>query len=86
MPDEKQDEKPPAPLSVANLATAAKQTQPIFDAVWMLVGGVGMGLVAGYGLDHWLHLTPWGLVGGAVLGIIAGFIGFFQRISKLGKP
>lgn len=71
--------------SAADAAQAWRSSQPYFDAVWQLVGGVGMGVGGGYGLDRWLHTKPWFLVAGSVLGMTVGFIGFFRSITQAGK-
>jgi F0F1-type ATP synthase assembly protein I len=66
-------------------AKAWRKSQPIFDAVWQLVGGVGLGVGGGYFLDGRLHTTPWCMVAGSVLGMTVGFIGFFRSITKASK-
>ncbi|MBS2026673.1 MAG: AtpZ/AtpI family protein [Deltaproteobacteria bacterium] len=81
------DERPPSDAEkraaeVARTADAYRSSQPYFDAVWRLVGGVGVGVGGGYMLDKWLNTTPWLLVAGSVVGMTAGFIGFFQSITR----
>ncbi len=64
-------------------ADAYRKAAPYLEAVWQLIGGVGVGVLAGYGLDRWLGTLPWCMVGGSVLGMTAGFVGFFRSLSRL---
>jgi ATP synthase protein I len=43
---------------------------------------VGLGLLAGYYLDKWLHTSPWMLLLWMVLGLVAGFRGVFRAIKR----
>lgn len=82
---EQRPEDGKAPSTSADAAEAWRKSQPYFDAVWQLVGGVGLGVGGGYLVDRWLHTGPWGMVVGSVLGMTSGFIGFFRSISRAGK-
>ncbi|MEM1012655.1 MAG: AtpZ/AtpI family protein [Planctomycetota bacterium] len=44
-------------------------------------GGVIVGALAGWGIDHWLDTTPWGLVVGTLVGFAAGMF----ALVKLAK-
>ena len=81
---EQRPEDGKAPSTSANAAQAWQKSQPYFDAVWQLVGGVGLGVGGGYAVDRWLHTAPWGMVVGSVLGMTTGFIGFFRSITRAG--
>ena len=85
MADERPDRGKPPPSGIGDAAKAWQGSQPYFDAVWQLVGGVGVGVGGGYGLDRWLHTTPWPLVAGSVLGMAGGFIGFFRTITQASR-
>ena len=43
---------------------------------------VGIGLLAGYYLDKWLHTQPWMLLLWMVLGLAAGFRGVVRAIKR----
>lgn len=58
---------------------------PYVGAVWKMVGGAAVGVLAGYFLDKWLGTTPWLLLALTTVGITAGFYGFIREITRLGK-
>lgn len=47
---------------------AAKVTSQAYKIVAELVGGVLLGLAAGFICDRFLGTTPWGILGGVLLG------------------
>lgn len=54
----------------------------MYDAVWQLVGALGVGLAAGYALDRRYGTGPrWVLVGAGV-GMVMGFIAFFRTVMR----
>lgn len=65
------------------LADAYRKATPYLDAVWQLIGGVGVGTLVGWALDRWLDTSPWLLVALSMLGMAAGFVGFFSGLSRL---
>ena len=42
-----------------------------------------IGLLIGYGLDHWLH-TTWLYLAGLLLGIVAGFVELIRTVTSSG--
>ena len=64
----------------------AAKTVLNLDAVWQLVGAIGLGTAVGYGLDLHFGTTPWALLSGAGLGGVVGFIAFFGAVRRQGKP
>lgn len=85
MADDRQERGTKPQSAPADAAEAWRKSQPYFDAVWQLIGGVGLGVAGGIGLDRWLHTDPWGILGGSMLGMTVGFIGFFRSITKADK-
>lgn len=67
------------------LARGMRNAQPYINAVWKLVGGAAVGVLAGIYLDRWLKTTPWMLLGMSTVGISAGFYGFIRETLRLGK-
>jgi F0F1-type ATP synthase assembly protein I len=68
----------------SNLAAAYRRAAPFVDAVWQLVGAVGVGTLGGYFLDkHW-DTTPWMLLAGAVVGMAAGMTAFIRNTLRIG--
>lgn len=43
-----------------------------------LVGGVVVGAGIGWGLDHWLGMSPWGLIVFVLLGFAAGVLNLMR--------
>jgi ATP synthase protein I len=66
-------------------ARQLRAAQPYIGAVWKLVGGAAVGVLAGHYLDKWLGTTPWMVVGLSSLGIAVGFYGFIRDMVRLGK-
>lgn len=50
-----------------------------------LIGGVALGVLAGYYADKKLGTTPWLLVTGACLGLALGMYSFFRTILDAEK-
>jgi len=44
---------------------------------------VGLGVLAGYLADGWLHTKPWLLLTGSVLGMASGLTGFIRAVLEL---
>jgi len=42
-----------------------------------------IGLLVGYGLDHWLH-TTWLYLAGLIVGIVAGFVELIRTVTSTG--
>lgn len=66
-------------------AQAMRAAMPYISAVWKMVGGGVVGVLAGLWLDRWLGTKPWMLLGLSVVGIAVGFYGFFHDMNRLGK-
>jgi F0F1-type ATP synthase assembly protein I len=80
MADEPKDRDTPSESSKA--AENLRNTQVYLDAVWQLVGGVGLGVAVGYWLDKRFHTSPWLLVVGSMLGMTAGFVALFRSMGS----
>jgi len=52
---------------------------------WFFSTCLGLGIVGGWALDHWLNTEPGFLLGGLVSGSIAGFYGMFKMLFPLYK-
>ena len=70
---------------LGTMAREMRRAQPYFAAVWQLVGGAVVGVLAGYWLDRRLGTTPWLLIGLSLVGIVAGFYGFLRTMLSLDK-
>ena len=46
-----------------------------------LVAGVLVGAVIGWGLDHWLGISPWGLIVFLLLGFAAGVLNVMRAVN-----
>ena len=75
----------PRDPGLGKTAETFRKSQPYVDAVWQLIGGTLLGLLAGWGLDRWLGTRPWLMISLLLLGMIAGFVGFFRSVSRV-KP
>ena len=42
---------------------------------------IGLGALAGWGVDRWLDLSPWGLIVGVALGFALGLM-LLMRVAK----
>lgn len=67
------------------MARGIRSAQPWIDALWKLIGGAVVGVVAGFFMDRHLGTGPWGVVGLSTLGIGVGFYGFLRAAMRLGK-
>ncbi len=86
MAEEPRDEKKERQGSeLSPAAQAMRAAMPYIAAVWKMVGGGVVGVLAGLWLDRWLGTKPWMLLGLSVVGIMVGFYGFFHDINRLGK-
>jgi ATP synthase protein I len=56
---------------------------------WMIAtilpAAIGLGYLAGYGLDRLLHTYPWCTIGFSVLGIAAGFREVIRIALRVGR-
>ena len=69
------------PGAGSGAAEAYRKAAPYLDAVWSLIGSVGVWTVAGLWLDGRLHTAPWLVVVGSLSGISLGFYLFFKRLA-----
>ncbi len=67
------------------MARAERGAMPYVNAVWKLIGGIGVGTAAGLFLDAKLHSSPWGLLGLSFLGAGTGFYAFIRAVTVLGQ-
>lgn len=65
------------------MAQQMRSAQPYLDAVWKLVGGVGLGVLSGYFLDRIFSTKPLFLLGLSLLGGAIGFYGFIRAALLL---
>ena len=65
---------------LSGFARGMRAAEPYVRASWSLVGGVALGLVAGYYADKWLGTDPWLLFAGACLGMALGIYAFIQAV------
>ncbi|HEX8539396.1 MAG TPA: AtpZ/AtpI family protein [Cystobacter sp.] len=70
---------------LSETARQMRAAEPYMAAVWKLVGGAAVGVLAGYFLDKALGTGPWLLLGLSLVGISAGFYGFLHEMARLGK-
>lgn len=70
---------------LSGFARAMRAAEPYVQASWSLVGGVALGLVAGYFADKWLGTNPWLLITGACLGMALGIYAFIKAVLEVEK-
>lgn len=70
---------------LSDAARGMQQAQPWLDAVWKLLGGSVVGVVAGLLLDRYAGTKPWGVVGLSLLGIGVGFYAFIRAALRMGQ-
>ena len=64
---------------------AYRKAGPYLDAVWSLIGSVGVWTAVGLWLDRKLGTAPWLVVVGSLGGMGVGFYVFFKRLSAADK-
>ena len=77
--------KPEDDEGLSASARGMRDAQPYMDAMWRFVGGVLVGVLAGYFFDKKFGTGPWGLVTLLTLGTVGGFLGLIRSVSRLGK-
>lgn len=82
---EKEPRKDQDGSELSETAREMRAAEPYISAVWKMVGGTVVGVLAGYFLDRWLGTSPWLLLGLSVVGISVGFYGFLHEMARLGK-
>lgn len=85
--DESHDDRDPERRrpELSGFANAMQAAQPYMQASSSLIGGVALGVLAGYYADKKLGTTPWLLVTGACLGLALGMYSFFRTILDAEK-
>lgn len=65
---------------LSGFAKAMQAAEPYMSASSSLIGGVVLGVVAGYFADKKLGTEPWLLVAGACLGLAVGMYSFVRAV------
>jgi F0F1-type ATP synthase assembly protein I len=73
------------PEGLSGLARARFAAEPYLRAASSLLGGVALGVVAGYFADARLGTKPWLLVAGSVAGMGIGFYAFVKALQEAEK-
>lgn len=75
--------RPSEPASTAQPAAGPSGFARGFQLSSELVGGVVVGAVIGWSLDHWLGVRPWGLIVFLLLGFVAGVLNVMRSAGVL---
>lgn len=85
--DEPHDDRDPEQgrSELSGFAKAMHAAEPYMAASSSLIGGVVLGVVAGYFADRKLGTEPWLLVAGACLGLAVGMYSFIRAVLSVEK-
>jgi ATP synthase protein I len=73
----------PEDRGTSNLAEGYRKAAPYLNAVYSLVGAVGVFSALGHWLDGRMgNKTPWFLLLGLVVGMVGGFTSFFHTVLR----
>ncbi len=81
--DQERASRPPKTDSAARPSSDLSGFARGFRLSSELVGGVVVGAVIGWSLDHWLGISPWGMIVFLLLGFAAGVLNVMRSAGVM---